>query len=66
MFFNVPMNETLAGMEPSADATLDYWTRTYLPRWSFWNTVRTVACGPSAALLLFSLVWAAQSQAQAA
>lgn len=66
VFFNVPMNETLAGMEPSADATLDYWTRTYLPRWSFWNTVRTVACGPSAALLLFSLVWAAQSQAQAA
>jgi uncharacterized membrane protein len=60
------MNETLAGMEASADATLDYWTRTYLPRWSFWNTVRTVACGLSAALLLFSLAWAAQSQAQAA
>ncbi|SNT29881.1 DUF1772 domain-containing protein [Antarctobacter heliothermus] len=63
--FNVPMNETLAGMEASADATLDYWTGTYLPRWSFWNTVRTVACGLSAALLLFSLAWAAQSQAQA-
>jgi len=61
--FNVPMNETLAGMEASADATLDYWTGTYLPRWSFWNTVRTVACGLSAALLLFSLAWSAQSQA---
>ncbi|MEX5727518.1 putative membrane protein [Rhodovulum iodosum] len=66
VFFNVPMNEALAGMEASADATLDYWARTYLPRWSFWNTVRTVACGLSAALLLFSLAWAAQSQAQAA
>lgn len=56
--FNVPMNETLAGMEVSADATLDYWTQTYLPRWSFWNTVRTVACGLSAALLMLSLSWA--------
>lgn len=63
--FNVPMNESLAGMEASADATLDYWSRTYLPRWTFWNTVRTTACGLSAALLLFSLAWAAQSQAQA-
>lgn len=63
--FNVPMNQTLAGMEASADGKLDYWTRTYLPRWSFWNTIRTVACGLSAALLLFSLTWAVQSQAQA-
>lgn len=66
VFFNVPMNEALAGMDVFEDATLDYWTRTYLPRWSFWNTVRTVACGLSAALLLFSLAWVAQSQAQAA
>lgn len=63
VFFNVPMNEALAGMEASADATRDYWTRTYLPRWTFWNTVRTIACGLSAALLLFALAWAAQSQA---
>lgn len=66
VFLNVPMNETLAGMEASADATLDYWSRTYLPRWTFWNTIRTVACALSAALLLFALVWAAQSQTQAA
>ena len=63
--FNVPMNRTLANMEVSADETLDYWSRTYLPRWSFWNTVRTVACGLSAALLMVSLIWAVQSQAQA-
>ena len=60
--FNVPMNEALAGMETSANTTLDYWVQTYLPRWSFWNTVRTVACGLSAALLLIALVWAAQSR----
>jgi uncharacterized membrane protein len=59
VFANVPMNKILANMDASADATLDYWTGTYLPRWSFWNTVRTVACGLSAALLLFSLIWAA-------
>lgn len=65
VFFNVPMNEALAGMEASADATRDYWIRTYLPRWTFWNTVRTIACGLSAALLLFALAWVARSQAQA-
>ncbi|WP_370401509.1 DUF1772 domain-containing protein [Sulfitobacter sp. JB4-11] len=65
VFFNVPMNETLAGMDPTADATRDYWTGTYLPRWTFWNTVRTVASGLAAALLLFGLMWMAQTQAQA-
>lgn len=60
--FNVPMNETLAGMDAAEEATLEYWTRSYLPRWTFWNTVRSVACGLSAALLLFSLVRVAQLQ----
>lgn len=55
--FNVPMNKVLEGMEPSADATQDYWRHTYLPRWTFWNTVRTIACGVSAAMMLFSLSW---------
>jgi uncharacterized membrane protein len=52
VFYNVPMNEELAGMNLSEDATRAYWTGTYLPRWTFWNTVRTLACGLSAALLL--------------
>ncbi|MDJ1018061.1 MAG: DUF1772 domain-containing protein [Paracoccaceae bacterium] len=63
VFFNVPMNEALAGMDLSSDATRDYWTQTYLPRWTFWNSVRTVACAVSAALLLFGLLWVAQGQA---
>lgn len=62
--FNVPMNEALAGMDVTADATREYWTGTYLPRWTFWNTVRTVASSVSAALLLFGLLWATQTQAQ--
>lgn len=59
--FNVPMNETLAGMDLSQDATQAYWTGTYLPRWTFWNTVRTIACGLSAALVLAGLVNLAQA-----
>lgn len=58
VFFNVPMNETLAGMELSSETTKDYWTGTYLPRWTRWNTIRTLACLMSAALLLFGLFWA--------
>jgi len=64
-FFNVPMNEALAGMNLSEDTTRAYWTGTYLPRWTFWNTVRTLACGLSAALLLFGLLWMTGAQVAA-
>jgi len=66
VFFNVPMNEALAGMEVSSDTTRDYWLQVYVPRWTFWNSVRTIASAVSAALLLFGLLWMTQSQAQAA
>ncbi|SPJ26133.1 anthrone oxygenase family protein [Palleronia abyssalis] len=55
IFFNVPMNETLARMIAAEHATSAYWTGTYLPRWTFWNTLRTVACVLSAILLLMAL-----------
>lgn len=55
LFFNVPMNEALAGMEFSDNVTEGYWTQIYVPRWTFWNTVRTLACAVSAALLLLGL-----------
>ena len=57
VFRNVPMNEALSAMDLVQDTTRAYWTGTYLPRWTFWNTVRTLACGISAALLLFGLSW---------
>ncbi len=59
--FNVPMNEALAGMDLSDDATRVYWSQTYVPRWTFWNSVRTAACVVSAALLLVGLLWIAQT-----
>ncbi len=62
---NVPMNEALAGMEMETGATRDYWLQTYVPRWTFWNSVRTLACTVSAALLLAGLLWMTQSQSQA-
>ena len=62
VFFNVPMNEALAGMNFTSEAAQDYWTGTYLPRWTRWNTVRTVACVLSAAMLLVGLLWLVQTQ----
>lgn len=62
--FNVPMNEALAGLEASVETTRDYWSQTYVPRWTFWNSVRAFACVASAALLLVGLVWMTQNQAQ--
>ncbi|MEM6407565.1 MAG: anthrone oxygenase family protein [Pseudomonadota bacterium] len=62
--FNVPLNETLAGMDASAQTARDYWSSTYLPRWTFWNTVRTASSAVSAALLLFGLLWMTQNQTQ--
>lgn len=64
IFFNVPMNEALADMDLSADATQDYWTSTYLPRWTMWNTVRTLACTLAASMMLFGVVWLTQSQSR--
>jgi uncharacterized membrane protein len=53
--FNVPLNERLAKMDVADGATSAFWTQTYVPRWSFWNTVRGSACVVSAALILFAL-----------
>ena len=60
--FNVPMNEALADMDLTSDATRDYWSRTYVPRWTFWNSVRTGAAALAAALMLFGLLWVTQGQ----
>lgn len=59
---NVPMNEALAGKELSSGAAQSYWVETYLPRWTFWNTVRTLASTASAIFLLVGLIWLTQSQ----
>jgi uncharacterized membrane protein len=48
-------------METMSSQTHDYWLQTYVPRWTFWNSVRTLACILSAALLLVGLMVIAQA-----
>lgn len=61
---NVPMNNILARMDLASDTTLNYWADVYLPRWTFWNTIRTLACCLSSALLLFGFTRMLSSVAQ--
>lgn len=63
VLFNVPMNEALASMDSGSTTAKEYWTKTYLPRWTLWNTIRTIACVLSAAMLLSGLSWMATMQA---
>ena len=60
---NVPMNEALGAMDPSEETAFAYWSDTYLPRWTFWNTVRTLACVASAVLMLLGLTGLSQPPA---
>ena len=62
--FNVPMNEALANMDLAADVTRSYWLETYVPRWTFWNSVRSGAAALASALLMFGLLWLTQGQHQ--
>ena len=54
---NVPMNEALAGLAPDTEDARRYWVETYLPRWTLWNTVRSVACVGSATALMMAMIW---------
>ena len=54
---NVPLNQALATMDSSSSETHRYWREVYRPRWTTWNSVRTVACLGASALVIFALVW---------
>lgn len=49
---NVPMNNSLAALEPTSAEAADYWQR-YLREWLAWNHLRCL--GTLAAMLAFSL-----------
>lgn len=53
--FNVPLNERLAKMNLADACTGTFWQQTYVPRWTWWNTVRGSACILAAALMLGAL-----------
>jgi len=42
MVFNVPLNDLLAGADVASAEGVRIW-QSYLPRWTMWNHVRTVA-----------------------
>ncbi len=52
---NVPMNNTLASVNPESTEGATQWAK-YVPGWTAWNTVRTVAAIAAAALLSLALV----------
>ncbi len=55
MVCNVPLNDQLAAVDPSSAEGARVWA-VYLPRWTMWNTVRTIA-GLAAAAALTVALW---------
>jgi uncharacterized membrane protein len=53
--YNVPLNDSLATLDPTAAASLDEWT-TYLRNWTAANHVRALAGAVASAALALSLV----------
>lgn len=60
LVFNVPMNNRLEAKDCSGPDASTYWTNSYLPRWTFWNSVRAIASAGSAICYLVACVWLAQ------
>ena len=54
MVFNVPMNEALAALPPTAPDRAERWA-SYLTGWTTWNHMRTAASLLAAALLAIGL-----------
>jgi uncharacterized membrane protein len=52
---NVPRNDALAAVAADSADGAAVWSR-YVPAWTAWNTVRTVAALVAAALLIIALV----------
>ena len=55
MAFNVPRNNALAQLDPSATESAGFW-RGYVSNWTMWNHVRTMAGLVAAAFLIWALV----------
>ena len=60
LVFNVPMNNHLDAKEYSGIEAATYWSNTYMPHWTFWNHVRSLAAAGSAICFLAACLWLAQ------
>jgi uncharacterized membrane protein len=54
MFFNVPLNNALASVDPASAGAAPLWAR-YLKDWTFWNHLRTISSTAASALYVASL-----------
>jgi len=54
MALNVPRNDALAAVDPASAEGAESWRR-FLPEWTLWNHVRTVAALVAATLLTIAL-----------
>jgi uncharacterized membrane protein len=55
LFFNVPLNNTLAAIDPSSAEAASVWAR-YLREWNLWNHVRTITSLVATSVFIFALV----------
>jgi uncharacterized membrane protein len=55
VFFNVPLNNALAAVDPSAAAAVPVWAR-YLENWTLWNHVRTISSTAATTLYIAAIV----------
>lgn len=53
---SVPMNEALADMSLSDPATRAYWLDAYVPRWTFWNSVRAMTSAVASVAMMTGLI----------
>jgi uncharacterized membrane protein len=54
VIFNVPLNNALDAVDPAGTEAAAIWAR-YLRDWTFWNTVRTIACLLASALFIYAI-----------
>lgn len=62
MFFNVPLNDALAGVAPDSSDGASLWSG-YLSTWTNWNHVRTIAALAASAVLTLALCLQARGAA---
>ena len=53
---NVPMNDALAGIDPAASASAEYW-KGYVSSWTMWNHLRCAAALVAGILFLVDRLW---------
>ncbi len=56
MFFNVPLNNALATVDPNSTEGANLWSK-FLPAWTFWNHIRTIVTLVSAVLFTIALCY---------